>query len=836
MNQFQTPTTKFPMQANLPQLDKRIIDYWEKYKIYDLISKKKTKTFELHFGPPFTNGDLHIGHGLNIILKDIVLRFKNLQGYSISNITGHDCHGLPVEVKVMRNKNPTSKQQFIEECKEESKKWIIQQRKTMKKMGFLMSDKYYTTMDSVPEIYSIFSDFVLQNKLIRAIKPMAWCTILKCVIADIDIEYREKISTSIYFILQIKNQDRSLVIWTTTPWTLLDNTAVAYNKNIKYSEVKYKDKKIIIATNLIPQFIERVGQITSQKSVDSKEFEKIQVQHPILEKYVPVVHGEHVTDLEGTGFVHTAPAHGLEDFELAKKYDLNIIDTVDDNGNYIAGTPLYEFSIKDEKKILDILAEKLLIKQEIKHSYPFCTRSNNPIIYKTTEQIFVDLSNQTKSSDDIQWYPSSLKEVFFNTIQKRNEWCISRNRTYGVPLALFINKKNNSILINKQLQEKILLQMDKDPTYFLEESCIQILEGIENPNEWRPYIGVLDVWFDSSCVSSIISKFYNNSGYRVADLYLEGKDQIRGWFQSSFLTSMISNGKAPYKSVVTHGFFMVSSPDKKKGEKMSKSLGNVIDLNQQIDKGNELFRIWVAKSNTRDDIIIGPDVLKEAENQYRKFRNVIRYIISIIESYPYKKTADFDVFEIAMLSKLKKTYEIYTLHMQSYEFNLAFNEIKGYIDYISNNYFNWRKKVLYSFTEKKAIVYAFSQILKGILLMLNPFIPFTTEEAFLYLKPFNIFKNKISIHKESFEFFDNIKIDPVEEQIDQINLELKKIRVIFDKMLQSGEVKKVNQIDVEIKLDNIYEIRNITSLIRDMLDCNSVTISVNDICTISTVQ
>lgn len=957
--------TDFPMQANLSKLEPKISEQWYEQDIYSKLQESNKPTFTMHYGPPYLNGPFHIGHGLNMILKDFILRSRNLLGYKIDSIPGFDCHGLPIELKVQKTFTPNSSlspieniRKFREECIKFNNSWLDVQLSSVKRMGILASKEYYMTAKSTNIIYKTFSDMLLKNMVSIANKPVIWSINEQTTIADSEIEYKNKISKSIFFILKITKSPLSqfqnvyLTCWTTTPWTLVDNSAVAYNPNITYCFTEYQDKILIVAEKCIEN-LEKVLEIKLNvlAKFSGQMLTEMEVEHPIRKNEdktrlnVPLVAGAHVMDSEGTGFVHTAPSHGLEDFEMHLLHsNVKSYESTNELGYYIKGSPLEGLHIfDDENKILESYLDIALKIVEIEHSYPYSQRTNTPIIYRSTEQIFIKIhkevfenilydvnliedkfntyvnylkgnsdikseksmklieecfdfigirlsliessplavefvdliilferilianfetysdrffeklikfENSDKNSDFAHYFdlikcklsafieisrhlfsnyilnqnkqiislneikynkldmnlvnqvmkvttvPVKLKTMLLDTLNGRKEWCVSRQRIWGVPLALFVDKRTNGLFINDRLQIKIILKMKEDPSYFLSADCINILDGIvDNKENYRPYLGVLDVWFDSGCVFNILPN-------KQADVYCEGKDQIRGWFQSSLWVSYLTTGQLPYKAIISHGFLL----DEQKN-KMSKSLGNVRDFNQLIETlGRDVLNMWIARSDTSSDIKISDQILSDAADMYRKIRNVLRYLISITEDLTdnEKKFSKFEgELENMFLDKYNQMEHNYFENIENYHFKEAFDEIYQFILDLSGIYFNARKDSLYCDLNPLETRQFMHFLLHNIIILLSVFLPFTTEEISIYLK-----------YSKSIHLFDKNDLLKLNANIsykvyDEIMNFCIPIRQDIDILKKTNQIKKSSELILYVDSNYVNVIENL---------------------------
>jgi isoleucyl-tRNA synthetase len=809
------PKTDFPMQANLSSLEPRIHQYWKDIDLYNLLHKQKLKKFTCHFGPPFANGDPHCGHGLSYTIKSISLALKTMEGFSVFNVFGWDCHGLPIELKV-KDMKITDKREFYMECQKVAKHWIGVQKPVLEKLCFLHDpNHHYSTINSLPSIYQSFSNLLLQNRVFLSNRPLIWSTQFKCNIPAIDIEYENKKSQAIYILFPLHNRpNQYALIYTTTPWSLIDNMAICINKNLQYSFVMYDNKEMLIQTDCIPVLEQKLQTtFTILNSITGTDLLDFQYDNFIHNKIMPFIHGNHVS-ADGTGLVHTAPAHGIDDFEaFYAVYDTPILDDVTEDG-YIEIN--YEkISVFDTPNILKHFEKHLLFSEDIVHSYPFY--KGKPLIYKTSEQIYLridDLKSKIVAElHKIQTAPESLKNDMILSIEGRDNWCLSRNRIYGTPLALFIHKANKTLLINETVQNKIIEQMCVDPTYFLNAECINILQGfVQNPSEYRPYLGVLDCWYESACVSSIILPEYGQNN--VADLYSEGKDQKRGWFNSSAFLSMSLRNQLPYKTLIANGFVVDDN-----GDKLSKSKGNAMPFTQIIEQyGLDVFTILVASANFKDDVKIGPRMLTLASEQYRKFRNVLRYLISVVEYKDHIEQVEItEELEKAILGKLRHIIITYKKYTSKFEIHLAFNLIKEFVIYVSEIYFNGRKDCLYSDgnTNRRAqVIYTNFVLLKGLLMLLCPFIPRTCEEIAIYLKKYlqveSIFLFNLNEFAEHL-----INYDKEAEKLDHtVNNILPWINAEIDGMKKDKTIKKNEEVCVYTKDYN--------NMIKLLINCSEV--------------
>lgn len=786
------PKTNFAMKGNLPDLEKRILNYWDTINIYELIKNKKTnKRFLFHYGPPFANNNFHLGHGLTITLKDIIARFYTMMDYEVPILQGHDCHGYPIEIEIQKIIEADDKKKYTVEkirkmCREYAAKWSQTHKEQTKQLGVLtninpikqedktpaiISEEFYSLMDKQIELdtYKVFSNLIMKGKVYRGMKPVMWSINEQSTLAEVDVSYKNKKSTSVYIKLKImetphQNLNESYIIfWTTTPWTIVSNLAVAYNKDLKYSLMYINDEKCYVAKNLEMDLINKWQHLhtinETEITVKGNYFEGSMLEHPLIaEKLVPLIDGEHVDSTSGTGFVHTAPDHGEEDFLMGKKYNLGLCDYVEGDGYYkddIPAEPLRNKHIfKDENLILDLLLPKTISKETIEHSYAFSDRTNSPLIYLCTEQIFINLEdekeNLLKSIKTVEWLPEKGENRISAFVKNRGDWCVSRQRVWGNPLLLFVNIHNGEVLKDQTTQETIFKEIEKNGTDHLFEIDWTVFLREELKDDYRPVYGILDVWFDSGATfKTVVEKRF---GSNVADLYLEGSDQHRGWFQSSLAVSQLTEGKAPYKKIITHGFLV-----DEKGHKISKSKKNGLPLSECLEAGVDIIRVWVATSDYYEDIRISKEIFQDKIEIYRKIRNVIKYLLGAVheiteEELNYKMRQE-DYLELYILEKaflLQKSVENLMLKFQVRE---AFNEIFKFIQDLSNFYLDIKKDILYCDAEtsyrRRATRKTQYVLLELLLRLLASFIPFTVEEAALELGKSSYQLNNIFLFEKS---------------------------------------------------------------------------------------
>ncbi|SPX88173.1 Isoleucine--tRNA ligase [Morganella morganii] len=664
-NTLNLPETGFPMRGDLAKREPDMLKRWYKEGLYQAIRKAKTgkKTFILHDGPPYANGSIHIGHSVNKILKDIIIKSKGMAGFDSPYIPGWDCHGLPIEHKVEqvigKPGDKVTPAEFRAACREYAKEQIEGQKEDFIRLGVLGDwDHPYLTMDFKTEAHIIraLAKVIANGHLVKGAKPVHWCTSCASSLAEAEVEYYDKTSPSIdvrftavdadavYSKFGVRNDGLpvSLVIWTTTPWTLPANRAISLNPEFDYQLVRVNDERLILAADLVESVMKRAG-ITSwivENDCKGSDLELLRFNHPFMGFDVPAILGDHVTLDAGTGAVHTAPGHGPDDYVIGQKYGLETANPVGPNGCYVSGTyPSLDgvFVLKANDIILELLKEKgaLLHSENISHSYPCCWRHKTPVIFRATPQWFIGMDvnglrpqslNEIKG---VKWIPGWGEARITAMVENRPDWCISRQRTWGTPMSLFVHKETQELHprtlelmeeVAKRVEEHgIQAWWDLDPRDLLGDDA-GIYEKVPD---------TLDVWFDSGSTHSAVvdarPEFHGNS----ADIYLEGSDQHRGWFMSSLMLSTAMKGKAPYREVLTHGFTVDGQ-----GRKMSKSLGNTISPQDVMNKlGADILRLWVASTDYSGEIAVSDEILKRSADSYRRIRNTARFLLANLNGF-----------------------------------------------------------------------------------------------------------------------------------------------------------------------------------------------------------
>lgn len=727
------PDTKFAMKGNMANREPNMLKEWVKQDLYGKIrvAKKGKKSFILHDGPPYANGNIHLGHAVNKILKDIIVKAKTLSDFDSPYVPGWDCHGLPIELmvekKIGKPGHKVTAAQFRQKCREYAIKQVDGQREDFKRLGIFADwDKPYLTMDFDTEanIIRAFGKIAENGHLEQGFKPVHWCTDCGSALAEAEVEYKDKQSPAIDVKFTVVNSaivdkfshpedhegegEVGIVIWTTTPWTMPANRAVSVHPEVEYSLVQCESEKgkfrLILATDLVAECMDRYG-ITKFHALGfckGKNLENQQLNHPFYNLCVPIVLGDHVTTESGTGCVHTAPGHGVDDFIVGKQYHLEVANPVGANGVYLPDTPLFagQHVFKANASVIEVLKEHnaLMHHQAIEHSYPHCWRHKTPIIFRATPQWFISMDKNNLRQDSLneikktQWIPDWGQSRIESMVEGRPDWCISRQRTWGVPIALFIHKDTGALHPRSfELIEEVAKRVEKEGIQAWFDLEAQELIG-DDAQEFVKVPDTLDVWFDSGTTHYSVIGARDEFETR-ADLYLEGSDQHRGWFMSSMMSSVAMNGKAPYRQVLTHGFTVDIN-----GHKMSKSLGNVVTPSE-ITKtlGADVLRLWTASVNYTQEITVSDEIFKRQADAYRRIRNTSRFLLANLNGFdPKTDSVAFDnmvaidrwvVGQAAQLQEdIIKAYDEYEFHIVVHKImNFCTNELGGfYLDIIKD--------------------------------------------------------------------------------------------------------------------------------------------------------
>ena len=764
------PQTDFPMRGNLPQKEPELLAMWQEMDIYRLVGEKNAgrPKFILHDGPPYANGDIHLGHSLNKILKDIVVKHRSMAGLDAPYIPGWDTHGLPIEQKAIKdlgiNRHQVSKTDFRNKCREYALKYVDIQRGQFKRLGVRGDwDRPYITLDPAYEAVQIgcFGEMAKKGYIYKGLKPVYWCPECETALAEAEIEYADHRSASIYVKFPVKDgrgllpEGSALVIWTTTPWTIPANVAVCLNPDFTYVLAETAGEKLLLAKELLPSFLQAVGRDERGYTVIGEfkghELEFVTCRHPLFERDSLVILGGHVTLEAGTGCVHTAPGHGADDFNAGKKYDMPVLSPIDDKGRFTAEAGVFAGldTKAGNKAVINALREAgvLLHSSHIEHQYPHCWRCHEPILFRATEQWFASIDGFRQKAlqgiDEVRWIPAWGRERIYNMIHDRGDWCISRQRTWGVPIPVFYCRDCGEIIINDRtishLQE--LFRKHGSNVWFGDDLESLVPPGLKCPKcssvSFRKETDIMDVWFDSGSSSFAVLESREGQSW-PADLYLEGSDQHRGWFNSSLCISVANRGVPPYRQVLTHGFLV-----DEQGRKMSKSLGNILDpLKIVQEMGADVLRLWVASTDYRSDLAASPAIMKQVSEAYRKIRNTARYFLGNIFDFDPAKdavpAAQMPELDRWAMHKLNRLAERVLKAYDDYEFHVLYHAIHNFcvVD-MSNFYLDVAKDVLYveapDNPRRRSVQTALYRIADVLTRLLAPVLSFTAEEIYRHL-------------------------------------------------------------------------------------------------------
>lgn len=826
------PATNFPMRANLVEREPNRIQHWIDTDLYNKIQEKNKsgKKFILHDGPPFTNGDVHIGTALNKILKDIILRYKSMCGFATPYIPGWDCHGLPIEHKVSKEIKDKQQQLSISElraeCAQFSKRFIEKQRQQFIRLGILADwQNEYKTLDPTYEasILEIFAQFVENGQVYRGKKPVYWSIPCQTALAEAEIEYRPHVSQSIYVKFRVDEDtqkvfatDQSVyfVIWTTTPWTIPANLAIAVNPSVRYVVVNANNENYVIAESLVQFFISKckIADYTITKKHLGADLENLTTYHPIINRKSPIVLANYVTIDSGTGCVHTAPGHGPEDYMTGLKYNLPIYCPIDNNGCYVndgqipkelIGVSVAESNGKNpaNTKVLEMLsaADALLSVESFEHSYPHCWRSKTPVIFRAMDQWFISLDDNKmraraqEAVSDVKWIPEYGENRILGSLETRPDWCISRQRAWGVPLPIFFDEYGNALL-NANVIRQIAKKIEKfGSDFWFTETVDEILKDINLPTSFQnkkltKCTDTLDVWIDSGSSHYAVLQKKDILAF-PADLYLEGSDQHRGWFQSSLLTSVVMNdGQAPYKTVLTHGF--VVGEDKKK---ISKSDGKPQTADGYVNRfGADIVRLWIASEDFKSDIPVSDDIFTHVAGTYRTIRNTLRFQLGNLYDFNPEKDAviqrDMTNIDRWILEKTKLLITNVTDAYEKFDFHKAYQLLNKFCtNDLSATYHDILKDRLYTYApnwhERRSSQSAIYIVLRILIKLLSPILTFTADEAWNHLYGNSDFADVDSVHLQSWpsvneieEFKDFKEINLLIEFREKINEQLEPLR------------------------------------------------------------
>ena len=771
------PKTDFPMRAGLPKKEPEILAMWDDVGLFDRLreDRKGKEKFILHDGPPYANGNLHIGHALNKILKDMINRFQSGLGKDANYVPGWDCHGLPIEWKIeeqyrkkKRNKDEVPIVEFRKECRDFASHWVNVQSEEFQRLGVLGRwDNPYLTMNYESEgiIAKEIGKFLMNGSLFRGTKPVMWSAVEKTALAEAEIEYFDRTSTTIFARFPVKSsplaalEGSEIVIWTTTPWTMPGNRATAYGEDIAYGiyhvdaaadgALAQAGARLVFADALADSIADACG-ITSmsrEADVPAASFADTVLMHPLhgqgYDHDVPMLPGDYVTTEQGTGIVHIAPGHGAEDYVLGIAHGVPVPETVGADGRLMEHLPIFAgmSALKDNEKIADLLAEHgaLVGRGQITHSYPHSWRSHAPLIFRNTPQWFISMESHglrdvaLKALDDTTFYPPTGKSRLTSMIAGRPDWCISRQRAWGVPIPVFVHKASGEPLRDQAVVDRVASAFAEEgadawfaspPARFLGEDY--------NADEYEQVTDIVDVWFDSGSTHAFLLEGNEELSW-PADMYLEGSDQHRGWFHSSLLESCGTRGRAPYKSLLTHGFVQ-----DEQGRKMSKSLGNTVTPQDVIkENGADILRIWVANSDYYDDLRIGKEILQRQVDHYRRLRNTFRYLLGALDGFTEEERLDVSAMpelDRWVLNRLHELDESIRAAIDNHDYHQVFTSLHHFCNGdLSAFYFDIRKDTLYcgdaASIERRACRTVMDHIFNCIAVWIAPILCFTAEEA-----------------------------------------------------------------------------------------------------------
>lgn len=768
------------MRGGLPNKEPKMQEDWAAMNLYEAVQEKNAgkPTFILHDGPPYANGAIHTGHAMNKIIKDMIVRYKGMSGYSSPYVPGWDTHGLPIEQQLAKKgvkRKEMSPVEFRELCEKYAREQIDIQRTGFKRLGVQAEwDNPYITLDPVFESNEIkvFGQMAEKGYIYRGKKPVYWSPSSESALAEAEIEYADVTSPSLYVAFNVKDgkgivdNDAEFVIWTTTPWTLPANVAISVNPAFNYVEVAVADRKFIVAEGLLPAVSETLGweETTVLKTFKGSELEYVTAQHPFYDRDSLLIVGDHVTLDAGSGCVHTAPGHGEDDYFASLSYKLEVISPVDGRGIYTDEAPGFEgvYYEKANPMIIELLEEKgrLLKLDYFSHSYPHDWRTKKPVIYRATPQWFASIDafreEILEAIAGVDWVPAWGEQRLHNMVRDRGDWVISRQRAWGVPLPIFYGENGDAIITKETIAHLVpLFREHGSNVWFAREAKDLLPEGFTHPSSpngtFTKETDIMDVWFDSG---SSHEGVLNERDYlsRPADLYFEGSDQYRGWFNSSITTGVAINGKSPYKQILSHGMVLDG-----KGRKMSKSIGNTVDPNKIMNQmGADILRLWVSSSDYQADVRISDDILKQVADVYRKIRNTFRFLLGntsdfnpTTDAVAYDKLSEADQYMLATYNRLARQIdEAYN----KYEFSTVYRAVNNFVTTnLSNFYLDFAKDVVYIEAEESAarrsMQTVFYTIAKGLTQLLAPLLPHTADEIWSYLE----FETAKSVHLTDFE-------------------------------------------------------------------------------------
>ena len=832
------PETSFQMRGNLPENEKLQREKWEEMDLYNKVREKnKGKTpFILHDGPPYANGNIHIGHAMNKILKDFVNRYKMMSGYDMIYIPGWDTHGLPIEQAVTNSgvdRKSMGKAEFRALCEKYAYEQIEKQMSGFKELNVLADwDHPYITLQKEMEARQIevFAEMAKKGLIFKGLKPVYWSPSSESALAEAEIEYHDRKDSSIFVAFPVvEGNDKvkvgdNLVIWTTTPWTLPCNTGIAISEKFDYAKVKVNDKYYIVANELLDSLAKEFNW-EDYEVVDvfsGSEFKGVKYKHVFMDRIAPVVDGFHVTLDAGTGLVHIAPMYGADDFVIGKEYGLEMVNGIDDQGvlNELSG-PFSGLFFEDANKAVTVKLEELGVLLKLKfitHSYPHDWRTKKPIIFRATKQWFCsidkirdDLLNELENN--VKFHTEWGKKRLYNMIHDRGDWCISRQRVWGVPIPIFYNEDGSEIVDYDVMMHVADLFREYGSNVWFEREAKDLLpEGYTNPaspnGNFTKEEDIMDVWFDSG---STWNGVLREQGLPYpADMYLEGSDQYRGWFNSSLICGVAVTGKAPYKELVSHGFTLDG-----KGNKMSKSLGNTIVPADMVRlHGSDILRLWVASTDYTEDVRISDDLIKQVKESYRKIRNTYKFMLGNLKDFDYNKDSikyeDMPYYDKYMMNELNKFTKNVLEEYNGYNFQNVYKLVNNFVSFtLSNFYLDFTKDILYiekaDSLVRRSVQTVLYNILNNEVKLLAPILPYTSEEVYSLLP-----HTEESIHltdmPEVVEYSDSKEVEELFklffELKDKVNKKLEEAR---NEKLIGSALEAVVKINLDAKYNEVKE-------------------------------
>ena len=831
------PKTDFPMKANLAKREPDILKAWEAKGTYRQLSQraKGRPKYILHDGPPYANGNIHIGTALNKILKDFIVKSKFMVGFDSHYVPGWDCHGLPVEHEVEKSlgskKGELSTVEIRRRCRDYAAKFVGIQREEFERLGvFGEWENPYLTMNFEYQatIVREFGKFLLNGSVYKGKKPVHWCPTCKTALAEAEVKYEDHRSSSIYVRFKmvseigknfpgLKGRPVFVIIWTTTPWTIPANLAIALHPDFTYVAVDVGGEVYILAEGLLEEVMKKFGikKYELLEKFPGKKLEGFKCRHPFLDRDSLIILASYVTLDTGTGCVHTAPGHGQEDYESGVQYGLEVYSPVDDDGRFtkdvlfFAGQFVFDANDAVNKKLAEVGA---LLKEEMMvHSYPHCWRTNDPIIFRATEQWFISMDkkglrqNALKSINEVTWIPPWGRDRIYGMIENRPDWCVSRQRVWGIPITVFYCSACKQPLVNQEIIDHIArLFEEKGADIWFEEGAHHLLpKGTQctqcGGKDFTKEMDILDVWFDSGVSYAAVLEKRTELEF-PASLYLEGSDQHRGWFHSSLLTSVGTRGRAPYRSVLTHGFVVDGE-----GKKMSKSAGNVIAPEEVINQlGADVLRLWVAAEDYKDDIKISSEILKRLADSYFRIRNTYRFLLGNLYDFhpekdriPYRELHEIDQWALHQLQKLiARVREAY----ECFEFHTVYHSVQNFCAVeMSALYFDILKDRLYTFSSgsrgRKSAQTALDEILKSLTCLMAPILSFTSEEVWKYIPQGP--GEAESVHLTSFP---EVKSEYLDDGLNERWERIWEIRAIVTKALEEARKEKVIGLSLDAQI------------------------------------